>query len=158
MRAWSPDISENTIFTATGTAPVYALQSAVYDQNYNRMVVTPVRYRILSGAARFAGLPLSSYKFRNTLTAALISGTAASAITIQQGVFTRCRGAPECAHSLHDVNDVWRFFKFLACCFLRLIKYVIRRKALNAVRQSRDIIASGNRRLSGESDKAINAV
>jgi len=57
VRAWSPDISEDTIFTATGTrgapywvvidgnasaqfvqtgtAPVDALQSAVYDQNYN---------------------------------------------------------------------------------------------------------------------------
>jgi len=75
VRAWSPDIAEDTIFTATGTrgapywvvidgnasaqfvqtgtAPVDALQSAVYDQNYNRMVATPVRYRILSGAALF---------------------------------------------------------------------------------------------------------
>jgi len=37
----------------TGTAPVDALQSAVYDQNYNRMVATLVRYRILSGEALF---------------------------------------------------------------------------------------------------------
>jgi len=75
VRAWSPEIAEDTIFTATGTrgapywvvidgnasaqfvqtgtAPVDALQSAVYDQNYNRMVATLVRYRILSGEALF---------------------------------------------------------------------------------------------------------
>jgi hypothetical protein len=75
VRAWSPEIAEDTVFTATGTrgvphwvlidgnassqfvqantAPVDALQSAVYDKNYNRMIAAPVRYRILSGEATF---------------------------------------------------------------------------------------------------------
>jgi hypothetical protein len=40
------------------TAPVDALQSAVYDKNYNRMIAAPVRYRILSGEAKFT--PISA--------------------------------------------------------------------------------------------------
>jgi large repetitive protein len=76
VRAWSPEIAEDTVFTATGTrgvphwvlidgnassqfvqantAPVDALQSAVYDKNFNRMMGTSVRYRILSGEAKFS--------------------------------------------------------------------------------------------------------
>jgi large repetitive protein len=75
VRAWSPEIAEDAMFTATGTcgtphwvvidgnasaqfvqtntAPVDALQSVALDQNYNRMLATPVRYRILSGEAKF---------------------------------------------------------------------------------------------------------
>ncbi len=78
VRAWSPEIAEDTVFTATGTrgvphwvlidgnassqfvqantAPVDALQSAVYDKNFNRMMGAPIRYRILSGEAKFTSI------------------------------------------------------------------------------------------------------